>query len=382
MALDPNTQNYAFLSNNLFYTYDPNTVVLVPIANVSVGNTTVNTQINATAFTLQNTSISIAITLPSMTANTNGYVLVANGSWVAVAGLSSVNTNASYSWTNVHYFSANVIVNANLTVNGAALYVNAPATFSNTVLIGNATVNVFANASYFAMSNSTANVTITGPSNIEIQNSSGSYTQIMPGWFSISNSSPENISITPAQISVGNTSSYMFIEAPGLSLYNQTISLSNVGIYTALSYGSNGDVLASNGSVVYWTSGASVGVNTSATYTWSNAHTFQLTVNVGSNVSINTSAMFWGNSTVNTVANSSGIYIGGIPAAGGYSYNKGNLGTVGAPTNAGNIFRINAANLSANVTISNGENTVAAGPINIDTGITLTIASGGRVVIV
>ena len=59
---------------------------------------------------------------------------------------------------------------------------------------------------------------------------------------------------------------------------------------------------------------------------------------------------------------------------------RGNSGTKGA-SNAGDIFRIGAKTLTANVTIGANENASAAGPLTIDTGVTLTIDNGGVLVI-
>jgi hypothetical protein len=66
------------------------------------------------------------------------------------------------------------------------------------------------------------------------------------------------------------------------------------------SAGSNGQVLASNGTAVVWQSLGSIGVNTSAQYTWSNTQTFTNTITF--------------NSTINGTANNS-LYIGGLSAA-------------------------------------------------------------------
>ena len=53
--------------------------------------------------------------------------------------------------------------------------------------------------------------------------------------------------------------------------------------------------------------------------------------------------------------------------------NKGNF-------KLGGLFRTNSKNVSTNITITATENANATGPITIDSGITLTIESGGRLV--
>ena len=53
--------------------------------------------------------------------------------------------------------------------------------------------------------------------------------------------------------------------------------------------------------------------------------------------------------------------------------NKGNF-------KLGGLFRTNSKNVSTNITITATENANATGPITIDSGVTLTIESGGRLV--
>ena len=104
--------------------------------------------------------------------------------------------------------------------------------------------------------------------------------------------------------------------------------------------------------------------------------------NVGSDVSINTTAYFIGNSSQNAVINSTGLFINGSPLDSGGGYYKGNLGPKGNTANRGNLYRVNANTQTANVTIVAGENALTCGPISIQEGITLTIETDGRVAIV
>ena len=52
---------------------------------------------------------------------------------------------------------------------------------------------------------------------------------------------------------------------------------------------------------------------------------------------------------------------------------KGNRGTVGPATGAGDIFRINNHTLNVNVTIDSDQNASAAGPLTVASGIILTV---------
>jgi hypothetical protein len=66
----------------------------------------------------------------------------------------------------------------------------------------------------------------------------------------------------------------------------------------------------------------------------------------------------------------------------GNGYFKGNRGTVGNANNVGDIFRINDQFISSNITINANERGLAVGPLTVNSGITLTVSSGGRVVII
>jgi hypothetical protein len=66
----------------------------------------------------------------------------------------------------------------------------------------------------------------------------------------------------------------------------------------------------------------------------------------------------------------------------GGAYYAGNNGDVGSATGLGDIFRVHTNILNANITISSGNNALAAGPITINTGRTLVIQSNARVSIV
>tara|TARA_R110002012_G_scaffold172583_1_gene337460 strand:+ start:489 stop:953 length:465 start_codon:yes stop_codon:yes gene_type:complete len=70
----------------------------------------------------------------------------------------------------------------------------------------------------------------------------------------------------------------------------------------------------------------------------------------------------------------------GTTSGGGYY--KGERGTIGPASGAGDIFRINEQTLNTNVTIDADENAYATGPLAIASGVTLTVTSGGNLSIV
>lgn len=59
---------------------------------------------------------------------------------------------------------------------------------------------------------------------------------------------------------------------------------------------------------------------------------------------------------------------------------KGENGTTGS--SAGDIFRVNEQTLNTNVTIGSTENVSATGPLAVANGVTLTVSSGGSLVII
>ena len=67
---------------------------------------------------------------------------------------------------------------------------------------------------------------------------------------------------------------------------------------------------------------------------------------------------------------------------GGSGYYRGNNGDKGLVAYKGDLFRINANTLTANIGFDNGENAMTTGPITIDSNRYLTINTGARVVIV
>ena len=71
----------------------------------------------------------------------------------------------------------------------------------------------------------------------------------------------------------------------------------------------------------------------------------------------------------------SGVTLGG-------AYFQGENGAVGATAGKGDIFRVHEKELTTKVTIAATENALASGPLTVASGITLTIANGGRLAIV
>lgn len=193
--------------------------------------------------------------------------------------------------------------------------------------------------------------------------------------------------VSNAQLSA-NLSNYQ--TTAGLSANVATLTANNtsfVGSVSAANVVSNAQLSAnlSNYTTTAGLSSYSGNINAVATV---NASTFQ----VGSSWSANSTRVVFG-TTVGLQANgsvgsanqalfSNGTSVYWANVVGGAGYYKGNQGAAGSPSNANNIFRINANTISNNITISAGENALTTGPINVDTGFTLTIDTGGIAVII
>lgn len=120
--------------------------------------------------------------------------------------------------------------------------------------------------------------------------------------------------------------------------------------------------------------------------------------NTTANVSANNSALFLGNTTANVyitpanlnffstsgnvTINATGFYINSVPYSTSADYVKGNYGTLGSPSYANNIFRINTPYVSNNIQLTTDEYTSVVGPLVINTGYTLTLGAGSRLVII
>jgi hypothetical protein len=66
----------------------------------------------------------------------------------------------------------------------------------------------------------------------------------------------------------------------------------------------------------------------------------------------------------------------------GSGFFQGENGSTTSASKKGDIFRVNEATLNTNITIASGDNASCAGPLTVASGITLTVASGGRFVAV
>ena len=102
---------------------------------------------------------------------------------------------------------------------------------------------------------------------------------------------------------VGNT----IVANSSLISLNSNVVVDNSASFTANgSTGSAGQVLASNGTGVYWITPAALSVNLAAQYVWTNTHTFSNTITFNGNTAISTLSANGGFGTAGQVLISGG----------------------------------------------------------------------------
>ena len=268
---------------------------------IYVGNSTVNTTLNATSFSgTSNNSLYLGGTAAAGYQTTAGLsanvaTLTANNTaFVGTVSAANVVSNAQLT-SNLASYQTTAGLNANIAsylptyagaVNASAFTAGATGTGSGgvianatTLFIGNNTTNTTANTTSLAIVNSTGNLVITTGS-FAVSNASGNV-QINPQLLRVSNTTANVFAVNTTSISFGNNilvyangslgTASQVLTTNGTSVYwstvsgggggftnGQSISVNNFVITGAMtaagSNGTSGQVLTSNGTGVYWTS--------------------------------------------------------------------------------------------------------------------------------
>lgn len=210
-------------------------------------------------------------------------------------------------------------------------------------------------------------------------------------------------------VGIGNTTPNAKLQVTGTANVSGNVVIGgNLRITGGLiangSLGTANQVLVTNGSSVYWAnsgSGATSSITrqifngdgTSTSFTVTGGYT-------AGQIDVYLNGVKQLNGTDVTVSSGTAIVFAVAPASGSVievtaitvsnvvtanevgGYYKGGATTVGSAGNANNIFRINGKTLFNNTNINSDENGSCAGPIAISSGVSLTIAPGGRIVIV
>ena len=317
--------------------------VSVNTSALQIGNSTVNTVVNSSTIAVRSIFANGGI-------GAAGDVLFSNGtvSYWAPSGALTTNVNAQFVWTNTHVFQNTVTLQSNLVVGNSTVAWTANSTTAN---IGNVSANttaiavganVIANTSALFIGNSTVNSLLTATS-LDVDG------VVNVGNTSVTGFVNASVSVNSALITVGtsligNTTGLYHTGVVNAASHTTTGTTANAtGVYpasnssgTALGAAANRWILNANTVDASGLATLSGGVNT----TTANA---SVAVNVGANVNVNTSTLQIGNSTVNTVINSSSVSTGTVSV--------GNATVTGDLVVSGNVFfngtttNVNSTNL-------------------------------------
>ena len=333
---------YSSDGTNIFET-GSNLTSLAVFSSIAIGNSTVNTTVNSTAFSGTSNAATYVIANSGITSNASG-VFVTQGTGTVV-NATGVHVNSAY---------INTISSNNSSYLGglaASNYANTSAPLITTsVTVGNATVNATVNSTSFTGTASNAT---------NLNSQPGSYytnaTNITTGTLPYAQI-PANIINTTAAFTI-----------TGVHTHNANVVIgTTAGLSANGGYGTSGQVLTTNGAGVYWSTaaggGGSVGgsntqiqFNDSGSANGTAAITFDKTSNTFG--LSNTSSLLIGNSTINTTANSISV----IAQVGYLNQNSLSFGTY-------------TTNASLNMML--------VGPYTVSSGNTLIISTGTRTIIV
>ena len=317
-----------------------------------VGNVTINsTNIGLSSNIVVNTS-SLSIGNSSVNTFANSSTIIVGGVTLNSVTISSyVNTSANYTFAGIHTHNANVAIAANSTLLIGTSTIN-----STAILIGSTVVN----SSAFTGTASNASL--------------------------LNNKSESNLNVNNALTS--NNASFLGTVAAASYIVNtesRTLSgnLSFTGTNTSIL--TNFRVVNSSANVLFAGSNGNIGIGTnSPTVKLHISGTDAVLVPSGNTTQRPTGAnghFRYNNETNEFEGYADGAW--GAIAGGGATgyYAKGGAATIGTAADANNIFRVNGQALYNSTTIDSTENALCAGPLVVQTGVTLLVSTGGRVVV-
>ena len=353
------------MTDQVLYTSDGTNLITVGsnVANQRVGN----------------------LTISAITANgslgSSGQALTTNGSNVYWSTIVGTNTAAAYVWSNTHTFNANVtlattaslIANGTQGITGQVLTSNGSSTYwgaggsgggATSVLVrqtyvANGSVNTFTVTSGYTANN--LDVYLNG---VKLQSTTGVNTT-SGSTFTILGGTPANGTLIEVVgglqytnvllLTANNSNALGGINAAGYALlsgasFTGPLSFGNAVSLGTTGNGTAGQVMTSNGSgAPYWVSPVTF-VNTSATWTWSNTHTFNGNVIIGTAAGISANGTY---GTAGQVLTSNGITAYWSPAL-----------TISGAANVGSLNVTGNASISGNMTVT-GNLTVTGTTVSI-----------------
>lgn len=296
--------------------------------NVTIGNTSSNATINSTSFSGTANNSNYAFGKSESGLNVNNSLTSNNASYLGGTAAANFvqNTDSRTLSGNLVFSGANVAFTGNATFSGG-VYANGSLGTANQVLTTNGTAVYWSNTSggggatavrqqYTGNGSNTVFTVTTGYTATQldvyvngVKYYNGTEVDVSDGsTISFTNAPPNGSLIEVVGISdtLSYPSNYVTNNYSGTLSgqinFSNTLTFSNTVTTGAISangsVGTAGQVLASNGTATYWTS--LVGVDANAQYAFTNTISFSNTVSFGSNVTVNTSTIFLGNSSVNT----------------------------------------------------------------------------------
>ena len=235
----------------------------------------------------------------------SGQLLTSNstGLYWSSPGETSVNTDATYTWTNTHVFTANLTVNAAIIAGGNS-------GTAGQVLTSNGSGNVYWS-------------TVTGGSNAAYSH----------------------------QFFTGDGSTNTFTFSGGYTSNTLTVYLNGVLLRDGVEVDTtNGNTFTISSTPVSGVLIDAIGIINGDVYTgvYSEGNFSANSITIGSNVSINTSAFFVGNSSVNAYLTSTGLYVNGVAFVGGGSGTvtsvESGAGLTGGPITTSGTLAVGAGN--------------------------------------
>jgi hypothetical protein len=291
--------NVVFWSNTNTFTavQTLNQNLIVNSATLSVGNTTANITANTTVLTIGNTTVntqvnSSSITLRNLIANgstgTSGQVLTSSGAganlyWANPSGGGLLAGNGLISNT-THY---EILANTGIVANSTGAFVNASyiatLTANDSTNLGAQPASFYTNATNITTGTLNSNRL---PANVVFWSNTNTFTAVQ--------TLNQNLIVNSATLSVGNTISNVTVNTTVITVGNTTVNTqvnSTALVLRSLiangSIGGIGELLASNGTGLYWTAPPSGSFSNGTAYTWSAPQTFQANIVLQDRLSAN-----------------------------------------------------------------------------------------------
>ena len=224
------SNNSAYLGGLAASNY-ANTSAPLITTSITVGNSTVNATINSTSFSGTSSNATNLNSQPG-SYYTNATNITTGTLPYAQLGTNVVNTTSNFTITGIYTHSANIVV-GNSTVN-ATMFANS----TNVYFTG---ISSFSNLASYVVAN-----------NGITSNASGVF--VTQGTGVVVNAT--GVHVNSAYINTISSNAAVFLTGNAITTNSTALIITNTaGVYANGSLGTSGQILTSNGSTVYWTTG-------------------------------------------------------------------------------------------------------------------------------